>query len=141
MKTTMKARLGAAAGALALAATGVLTGAGTASAEDSFSFSYATQPDGDDGAINVTNNSWNDKAGSAIWETDGDAISASDELPDGYGIEAHLSTGRIASTRGMASPAYVRKTGDLLENTRYTMWVCVVKASFSKCSSAIPVYS
>ncbi|MDX3520912.1 hypothetical protein [Streptomyces scabiei] len=64
---------------------------------------------------------------------------ADDILPDGYGIEAHLSDGRIATTRGHSANHSDETSGDLTEGTTWQMWVCVVTGSFSKCSSRIGV--
>ncbi|MEE1761533.1 hypothetical protein [Streptomyces sp. SP18BB07] len=144
MSTHMKARLGALAATLAVVTTTVIGGAGTAAAADSFSFGYSTNTSGD-AVIGVRNNSWGEAAGNAMWQKDpsgsepGDALSAYDVLADGYGIEAHLSTGRVATTRGHASPYSVTVTGNLPEDTGYTMWVCVVKGDFSKCSEKYAV--
>lgn len=79
---------------------------------------------------------WSDGtwAGYATWSQDpcdgdpGDALAASDVNPDGYGINAHLSTGRKATTAGHNSP-YTSpwKTGDLPEDQTYVMWACAEK--------------
>lgn len=146
MSTSTKARLGALAASLAVATATVVGGAGTAAAADSFSFGYSTNSSGY-AVISVRNNTWGESAGNATWQKDpgggepGDALSAYDVLADGYGIEAHLSTGRVATTRGHASPYTVTVTGDLPEDTGYTMWVCVVKGDFSKCSERYAVSS
>ncbi|MFC8587719.1 hypothetical protein ACFUGD_24680 [Streptomyces sp. NPDC057217] len=144
MKVVRRAVSGA-AGALLLAATTVVAGSTPAAAADSFSFEYVETNWGY--VINVVNNNWRDAAGRAVWTRDpsasqpGDALSVNDELPDGYGIEAHLSTGRVASTRGHNAPYSKTVTGNLPEDQRYSMWVCAVKGSFSKCSSKVNVYS
>ena len=121
------------------AAVTVLSGATPAAAEDGFSFSFVQLGDGKSGAINVQNTTWGKFAGDATWWADGDSLAADDELPDGYGIEAHLSTGRVASTRGQSTPAHARATGNLPEGHHYSMWVCVVKGDFSKCSGKYDV--
>lgn len=69
----------------------------------------------------------------------GDTLITDDILPDGYGIEAHLSDGRIATTRGHSANSSDETSGNLTENTTWQMWVCVVKGSFSTCSSKIGV--
>ncbi len=65
----------------------------------------------------------------------GDTLIAYDGLPDSYGIVAHLSTGRVASTAGHDANYTDEVSGNLPEGNPYTMWVCVVKGSFSTCSS------
>ncbi|WP_329347344.1 hypothetical protein OG226_01070 [Streptomyces sp. NBC_01261] len=112
-------------------------------AEDSFSFNRIDNSD--DAVIVVNNNTWSEAAGTAEWWADpsgsrpGDALTATDILGDGYGIEAHLSTGRVASTRGHDAIYSVTATGNLTEGNTYTMWVCVVKGDYSKCSSTYSV--
>ncbi|WP_433544530.1 hypothetical protein ACQPZG_05025 (plasmid) [Streptomyces sp. CA-294286] len=144
MKVSRKAISGA-VGTMMLAATTVVASSPPAAAADSFSFEYVQTDWGY--VINVVNNNWRDTAGRAVWTQDpsgsqpGDALSVNDELPDGYGIEAHLSTGRIATTRGHKSPYSTTVTGNLPEDQRYSMRVCAVKGSFSKCSSKVSVYS
>ncbi|MFD3540409.1 hypothetical protein ACFWUQ_13035 [Streptomyces sp. NPDC058662] len=146
MKKKMSA-FGTALGTLVMASTVVLSGAGPASAADGFSFDFPFigLPPGQHVIINVYNTTWNDKAGSVSWQQDpsggfpGDALTARDELRDGYGIEARLSTGRVASTRGHDSPYTVTKTGNLPEGNTYTMRVCVVKGDWEKCSQATQV--
>ncbi len=72
----------------------------------------------------------------------GDALSATDEVADGWGVEAHLSTGRVASTRGHSSPYWSPwVTGNLPEDTYYLMWVCVVRGSAQQCSASVEVFS
>lgn len=145
MRTRMRARAGAFAGALAVVATTMVAGAGPAAAEDSFSFGYADITGSKDYVITVNNNTWHETAGHGIWRADpsggstGDTLIADDILPDGYGIEAHLSDGRIATTRGHSANYSDETSGNLTENTTWQMWVCVVKGSFSKCSSKIGV--
>ncbi|MFD3540408.1 hypothetical protein ACFWUQ_13030 [Streptomyces sp. NPDC058662] len=127
---------------LTLASTAVLTAAGPAAAVDSFTFYYNDNTPSGNAVISVRNNSWGETAGYASWRQDpdgslpGDALTASDTLPDGYGIEARLSTGRVASTRGQDSPYTVTKTGDLPEGNSYTMRLCVVKGDWEKCSNS-----
>jgi len=72
----------------------------------------------------------------------GDAILADDEAADGYGINAHLSDGRAATTAGDKvpnEPPWV--TGSLPEDTWDSMYVCLAKGSASHCSSTITVSS
>ncbi|MER5746515.1 hypothetical protein ABT097_24975 [Streptomyces sp. NPDC002225] len=148
MKVNITRRLGSTLGAFALAAAGVLVVANpAAAAEDSFSFQYNTLNNGD-GVIIANNNSWGgEAAGSAEWRADprgslpGDALIATDVLGDGYGIEARLSNGRVASTRGHSAPYTVTKTGDVPETNSYTMRLCVVKGTYEKCSSSINVHA
>jgi|tagenome__1003787_1003787.scaffolds.fasta_scaffold20976185_4 hypothetical protein len=94
---------------------------------------------------------WDDGswAGYAEWSQDpcggdpGDALSATDELADGYGINAHLSTGRVATTAGHSSPYTSKwKTGDLTEDKTYLMWTCVEKGGVEYgCTGGIYVSS
>ncbi|WEH15004.1 hypothetical protein [Streptomyces sp. VNUA24] len=105
MSTSTKARIGALAAtpAVATATATVVGGAGTATAADSFGFGYSTNSSGD-AVISVRNNTWGESAGNATRQKDprggepGDALSAYDVLADGYGVEAHLGTGRAAAT-------------------------------------------
>ncbi|MER5499035.1 hypothetical protein ABT096_17835 [Streptomyces sp. NPDC002561] len=147
MKVNIAWRLGSTLGALTVAAAGVLVVANPAAAEDSFSFTYSTLDNGD-AVIVAKNNSWGgDAAGTAEWRADpsgsqpGDALTATDVLGDGYGMEAHLSNGRVASTRGQSAPYSVTKTGDLPEGNKYTMKLCIVKGSYEKCSSWVGVHA
>lgn len=73
--------------------------------------------------------------GLALFDSDpmygspGDALYATDSRSDGWGVVAHLSTGRTASTLGhtagyQAGPV----TGDLPEDHKYGLWVEMVHA-------------
>lgn len=142
--SNFKARLGAIGGAAALVV-GLLT-AGTAPASaviihDNFSFGGLEIPGDKSYTLSVYNNTKGKSAGSASWYGNGDLLVARDSLGDGYGIEAHLSTGRVASTAGQKSPVTVEKPGNLTENRTYQMWVCVVDGSFERCSSKVNVHS
>ncbi|MCL7382443.1 hypothetical protein [Streptomyces sp. 35G-GA-8] len=145
MTARTTARLGALVGALAVAAATMMSGASPAAAADSFSFRFTELSDNKSGVINVNNNTWGESAGNGWWRADpiggstGDTLIADDVLPDGYGIEAHLSTGRVASTAGHSSPYSKEVSGNLTEGNTYQIWVCVVKGSFSKCSSKFNV--
>lgn len=139
--------IGTGISAPAAAATGTEAKADSTAAADSFSFQY-NELDGAAGfVIPVINETWGEVAGHAIWQRDpsggepGDALTASDELPDGYGIEAHLSTGRVASTRGHDANYQETVPGDLPEDHTYQMWVCVVQGTFEKCSDHVSVLS
>ncbi|MFD5558859.1 hypothetical protein ACFWIA_34175 [Streptomyces sp. NPDC127068] len=144
MQANLAKKLGSTLGTLAIVAAGVLVSATpAAAAEDSFSFTYTNLVNGDP-IIVANNNSWGgEPAGYAEWRADpsggapGDALTARDVLPDGYGIEAHLSNGRVATTRGHGSPYSVTETGNLTEGSTYTMKLCVVKGSYSKCSIGV----
>ena len=64
-----------------------------------------------------------------MYGTPGDALYATDSRSDGWGVVAHLSTGRTASTLGhtagyTAGPV----TGDLPEDHEYGLWVEMVQA-------------
>ncbi|QNP72269.1 hypothetical protein IAG44_24525 [Streptomyces roseirectus] len=147
MKTRGKRAASVVASALALAGGLVLAGpASPANAAPTVNFRSYTFTDGS-GRIDVFNNG--DYAGTAMWAADpgsldsstGDTLIASDQLADGYGIEAHLSDGRIATTRGQSAPYTDRTTGDLDEGATRTMYVCLVQGSFSDCSSRINVHA
>ncbi|MGX9890250.1 hypothetical protein [Streptomyces sp. NPDC002276] len=141
----IKARLVTVAGVLALAAGLVVAGgnqAGAVTVYDDFSFTGLL--DSADGywSLTVHNDTKNKNAGYAAWQADGDTLIAYDGLGDGYGIVAHLSDGREASTAGLSSPVTVKKGGNLPENHTYQMWVCVVKGdAFKRCSYKIDVNS
>lgn len=54
----------------------------------------------------------------------GDALYATDSYADGWGVIAHLSTGRTASTVGhTAGYTTPPVTGNLPENHTYSLWV------------------
>ncbi|MBO1335122.1 hypothetical protein [Streptomyces sp. VRA16 Mangrove soil] len=58
----------------------------------------------------------------------GDALYATDSYADGWGVVAHLSTGRTASTRGHSSPYTAGPvTGDLPEGNHYYLYVEMAK--------------
>jgi hypothetical protein len=66
----------------------------------------------------------------------GDAIIAFDTTADGLGVEARLSTGRVASTRGHDSPySSGWKTGNLPEDNFYKTRACLVKGSWEACTA------
>ncbi|GAQ55544.1 hypothetical protein [Streptomyces acidiscabies] len=147
MKTRGRRAASIAASACALAAGLVLAGpVNPASAAPNVYFASYTFTDGS-GRIDVYNDG--DYAGTAEWAADpgdfgsstGDTLIASDQLADGYGIVAHLSDGRTASTRGYSSPFTDRTTGDLDEGADRTMWVCYVQDTYSKCSDKIAVHA
>ncbi|MEV7405820.1 hypothetical protein AB0N93_36300 [Streptomyces sp. NPDC091267] len=79
--------------------------------------------------------------GQGEWKANGDTLEALDYAGDGYGIEAHLSTGRVASTRGKPAEAIVDVTGNLPEGKYYKLWVCVVKGSYEYCSGKVDVHA
>ncbi|MFD3540410.1 hypothetical protein ACFWUQ_13040 [Streptomyces sp. NPDC058662] len=142
----MKRQFGALLGTLALAATALVGSATPAAAADNFTFLVGRSVPGVT-AITVFNETEQEEAGSGQWWRDpahgatGDTLAVYDDLADGYGLEAHLSTGRLASTRGQNSPSYDIVTGDLPEDRQYEMWVCVVKGTWSKCSPKVAVWS
>ncbi|WP_327709463.1 hypothetical protein OG912_13015 [Streptomyces sp. NBC_00464] len=80
-------------------------------------------------------------AGSAHWQANGDTLIAKDVNADGWGIEARMSTGRVASTRGLSSPVTVKKTGDLTEGNWYNIQLCLVKGSDESCSDGWSVHA
>lgn len=72
----------------------------------------------------------------------GDAIIAFDDTADGLGVEARLSTGRIASTRGHNSPySSGWKGGDLPENHSYGLRGCLVQGDWEACTDSVGVQS
>ncbi|MFE0872884.1 hypothetical protein [Streptomyces rochei] len=109
-----------------------------AAAEEIYRFS-AFVPNGSGGvyAVNATRGV---QVGYAYWQADGDKLIANDSYADGKRIEAHLSTGRVATTKGHASPYTATATGNLPEGKSYQMWVCVVGSS-SDCSQKVWVKS
>ncbi|MGW0435211.1 hypothetical protein ACWDV4_22070 [Micromonospora sp. NPDC003197] len=143
--TRLRTRLTACAIALTSAAGTLLVGSSPAQAAPSFSFHYSPSPNGYN--IWINNNDRGLPAGSGRWLQDpdgpypGDALVADDQLADGYGVEAHLSTGRIATTRGHSAPYTHYKTGNLPEGNKYYMYVCVVKGDYSNCSNSVAVYA
>ncbi|MFJ6214514.1 hypothetical protein ACIQGZ_14435 [Streptomyces sp. NPDC092296] len=142
MRTTLRNRAAALLAATTLLSGGALTvGAEVASADPSVSFRYIWDgKDNENLEIDVYNGS--SLAGWSQWQSDpvdtfpGDAMFVYDYLADGYGIETHLSNGRIATTRGHNSP-YMSPwaTGNLPEGTKLQMWTCLVKGSYEKCSA------
>lgn len=80
--------------------------------------------------------------GLALWDSDGDKLQATDPYADGWGVIAHLSTGRVASTRGHSAP-YISPwvTGDLPENHAYTMWIEMVRGNAGTISQTCPARS
>ncbi|WP_149824754.1 hypothetical protein [Streptomyces tailanensis] len=139
MKQTGRGKRVASVGAAAsVLAAGLVLGvaAPQASAVDWDSFTYEV-----DGSVNVTVYNGSRVAGFGAWARDpgdlgsatGDTLIANDQLADGYGIEARLDTGRVATTRGHESPYTDRVTGDLREDVTHYITVCVVQGSFSKC--------
>lgn len=72
----------------------------------------------------------------------GDALIAYDGAADGWGVEARLSTGRIATTRGHNSPYWSPwATGDLPEDRTYTMQMCLVRGTSVHCGTSVLVTS
>ncbi|MFF3583278.1 hypothetical protein [Streptomyces mirabilis] len=117
----------AAASLLATAAT--ILGSGTASAATSFHTvcRHLTSPSEWEAIAYDQDNHY---VGLALFDQDpyggnpGDALYATDSYADGWGVVAHLSTGRTASTLGH-SAGYTAGpvTGNLPEGNHYTIWV------------------
>jgi hypothetical protein len=114
-------------------------------AADGFGFTF-TEIAGSGGAVFANSTTtWGDAAGTVEWRQDpsngrpGDALTARDLLPDGYGIEGRLSTGRVASTRGHDSPDSETATGNLPEGNASTMRARVVRGTFERCSAGYTV--
>jgi hypothetical protein len=151
-KTAAAAVLAVLAGALAGAGLPA-TGASAAPAAATWRYEYYVY----DSTYTVVDFYYNETyAGSGVWNRDpnsydmdgngaqdpGDAIIAFDETADGWGIEASLNTGRVATTRGHDSPySSGWKSGNLPEDTWYDMYVCLVKGTTEHCTSAILVSS
>ncbi|MFJ1672640.1 hypothetical protein ACIOK4_40965 [Streptomyces bottropensis] len=138
-------RLGMLAGAFVLAASAVMTGGTPAAAAPSVSFDPDLTTIYRNQRIYVSIDG--DYAGYATWYSDpgeistGDTLEAHDARSDGYGIEAQISNGRIATTRGHNAPYTERDSGDVVEDVEYLMWVCVVKGSYQNCSDVVSVWS
>lgn len=138
MKFTQRATTLLAATALAAGAT-LTSGAGSASAA-TITFSGSAGSGGDYQIVALRDGK---NIGYVYWSSDpvpglgwpGDAMSVSDTSSDGYGLEAHLSTGRVATTRGHNAP-YTSPwaTGDLTEGLTVGMKLCLVKGDYSNCS-------
>jgi hypothetical protein len=135
------------AAATALAAGLVLGGpANPASAAPDVYYITYTYTDGS-ARVEVYNNG--DFAGYGEWAANpgdlgsstGDTLIAYDGLADGYGIEATLSDGRTATTRGQSSPYTATKSGNLDEGAERTMNVCLVKGTFSDCKTGVHVHA
>ncbi|WP_052411831.1 hypothetical protein [Streptomyces sp. NRRL S-118] len=71
----------------------------------------------------------------------GDSLIAKDISPDGWAVEAELSNGRIASTRGHKAIYMKVVSGNLPEGHRYKLRGCVVKGSERMCTSWRPVHA
>ncbi|UUU32480.1 hypothetical protein JIX56_22670 [Streptomyces sp. CA-210063] len=118
-------------------------GTGTASAAPSITWGTVVFTESGDRTISIYADGV--FAGSGEWQKDpsgsntGDTLVAWDPVADGYGIEAHLSTGRIATTRGHNSPYEVKVSGNLPEGNKYTMWVCLVRGDYRGCTSKYSV--
>ena len=143
----MRSRLAAYAVSVSVAAGAVLSGGTAAQAAISVVFDYGRMNLG--WVIGVETSDGQNYIGEAEWFQDpsdyypGDTLSATDFSSDGYGIEAHLTTSpqRIATTRGHAAQYTDMVSGNLPEDTKYYMYVCVVKGTYSNCSNSIAVYS
>ncbi|MEV7129133.1 hypothetical protein [Streptomyces sp. NPDC093260] len=147
MKTRGKKAASMAAAATALATGLVLAGpVGSASAAPDVYFITYTYTDGS-ARVEVYNNG--DFAGYGAWAANpgdfgsstGDTLIAYDKLADGYGIEATLSDGRKATTRGHSSPYTDVTTGNLDEGATRTLKVCLVKDTFSDCKTGVGVHA
>ncbi len=132
-----------------MSAVGAVAGLTLAAAPPAAAASYSFQPTWPSwGQIILVKEDGYGQVGFAEWRQDpgggnpGDALRVYDQEPDGYGIEAHLSDGREATTRGHNSPYQSPwTTGDLPEDHTYYLWVCVVKGSYSNCSQKFAVSS
>ncbi|MFD7236413.1 hypothetical protein ACFWAT_14045 [Streptomyces syringium] len=92
--------------------------------------------------INIMSPRGGHNMGFARWNADpqpapdipGDSLIAKDISPDGWAVEAELSTGRIASTRGHKAIYIKVASGNLPEGHRYKLRGCVVKGSERQCT-------
>ncbi|MET9694737.1 hypothetical protein ABZY81_41150 [Streptomyces sp. NPDC006514] len=120
---------------LSVSRTGV-SGLTAMSADGSFTLHITSPQDGHD-------------MGFVRWNADpqpapnipGDSLLAKDISPDGWAIEAELSNGRIASTRGHKAIYMKVVSGNLPEGHPYKLRGCVVKGSERKCTSWHPVHA
>ncbi|MFD8979858.1 hypothetical protein [Streptomyces sp. NPDC059564] len=71
----------------------------------------------------------------------GDSLVANDISPDGWAVEAELSTGRIASTRGHRAIYIAVDSGNLPEGHPYKLRGCIVKGGERKCTPWTPVHA
>ncbi|MGW7332704.1 hypothetical protein ACWGIU_29720 [Streptomyces sp. NPDC054840] len=155
-------RIGAVLGSAALLVGVAFTaGAGTASADETgdlspdidFSLSRtgvsgraALEADGSY-TMNLVSPTDGHDMGFARWNADpqpapgipGDSLVAKDISPDGWAVEAELSTGRIASTRGHKAIYIKVASGNLPEGHAYKLRGCIVKGNERKCTSWVPV--
>lgn len=146
---SFKRFLGTAVAVASLTGAAVITGAGSASADPTFTFSV--DRNGKDFSIEVYNN--HIRAGFADWNADpdtwinppqpGDALEVRDILSDGWAIEAEAMAQdggagyRKATTRGHeAFYASGWKTANLREGTPITVQVCAVRGEKKHCGSA-----
>ncbi|WP_051781858.1 MULTISPECIES: hypothetical protein [unclassified Streptomyces] len=87
--------------------------------------------------------------GFARWNADpqpapdipGDSLIAKDISPDGWAVEAELSTGRIASTRGHKAIYTKVVSGNLPEGHAYKLRGCIVKGSERTCTGWVSVHA
>lgn len=134
-----------------LFAAAVLAGATVVSgttAAHALQFQFEPSGDGNAKVWNIAVYNNGHYAGSANWNGDprgatpGDALAAYDNLADGYGIVARLSTGREASTLGHTAGYFTGwVTGNLPEGHHYQMWVSIQKGTTSISSDPITVTS
>ncbi|MEV0986535.1 hypothetical protein [Streptomyces sp. NPDC049949] len=113
---------------VSLSTTGI-TGLAAMSADGSYTINIMSPRDGHE-------------MGFARWNADpqpapnipGDSLVAKDISPDGWAVEAELSTGRVASTRGHKAIYIAVASGNLPEGHPYKLRGCIVKGSERKCT-------
>ncbi|WP_370413354.1 hypothetical protein [Streptomyces fradiae] len=150
-------RIGAVIGSAALFAGVALTaGAGTASAEETGDLAPDSEVSlsitgvseraamASDGSLTIHISSPRDghDMGFVRWNADpqpapnipGDSLIAKDISPDGWAVEAELSNGRVASTRGHKAIYMKVVSGNLPEGHAYKLRGCVVKGSERQCT-------
>lgn len=146
---TGKGRRIAAALASAALLTATVTGLGSGAAQAKTSFSTQCRHLTDTKAWQaVAYDSDGHYVGLAEFDQDpvgdrpGDALYATDAYADGWGVVAHLSTGRTASTAGHYAPYTTPAiTGDLPEGAPQILWVEMVKGDVSVPLSSCPAES
>lgn len=149
MIMTGKGRRVAAALASASLLTAAVTGLASGTAQAKTTFSTQCKHNADTKAWEaVAYDSDDHYVGMAEFDQDangdrpGDALYATDAYGDGWGVVAHLSTGRTASTAGHPAPYTTPAiTGDLPEGAPHILWVEMVRGDQSVVLPSCPAKS
>lgn len=135
------------AAASLLTATVTALGGGPAQAKTVFSTQCKHAPDNSEWDAVVYDQTGR-YIGEAFFDSDpvggapDDSLYATDAYGDGWGIVAHLSTGRTASTAGHAAPYTTPAiSGDLPEQQPYLLWAELVKGDESVILPSCPAWS